>query len=214
MSRTGCYCLLLSLLLSTSLIRAEPRGQTSAMPAATASSDPLDRPLVLGQNDPARKSEEHKRESAPPGLAMSTIVGGLAICLGIFLLVVVLTRRNTQHKFGPLPTEVVESLGRMTLNHRQQLQLIRLGQKLILLSVTPQGANPVAEIDNPDEVTRLAGLCQQDRPNSATATFREVLGKYGQEPDAADHYDRQQAVADTRATLARSRRPTREGFHG
>jgi hypothetical protein len=62
------------------------------------------------------------------------------------------------------------------------MQLIRLGNKLILLSVTPSGAETLTEITDIDEVNRLAGLCQQGRSGSISATFRQVLSQYADEP--------------------------------
>jgi len=60
---------------------------------------------------------------------------------------------------------------------RQQVYLLRCGKKLILVSVTPAGAETLTEITEEMEVDRLAGLCQQARPNSATAAFRHVFGQ-------------------------------------
>ena len=84
--------------------------------------------------------------------------------------------------FAPLPGEVFESLGRAPLTGRQQMQLIRLGNKLVLLSVTPTGAETLTEITDIDEVNRLAGLCQQGRSGSISDTFRQVLSQYADEP--------------------------------
>jgi hypothetical protein len=81
-----------------------------------------------------------------------------------------------------LPEEVIESLGRAPLIGRQQMQLIRLGRKLILLNVTPHGAEALAEVTDPAEVDRLTGLCQQQRRGSISDSFRQVLSQYGEAP--------------------------------
>ena len=65
------------------------------------------------------------------------------------------------------------------------MQLIRLGSKLVLLNVTPNGAEALAEVTDPGEVDRLAGLCQQQRPGSITDTFRQVLAESASEPAAS-----------------------------
>ena len=82
-----------------------------------------------------------------------------------------------------MPGEVVEVLGRAPLANRQQIHLLRCGNKLLLVSVTPTGAETLTEITDPMEVDRLAGLCQQAQPGSATAAFRKVLQQFGHEPD-------------------------------
>jgi hypothetical protein len=62
------------------------------------------------------------------------------------------------------------------------MQLIRLGNKLVLISVTPTGAETLTEITDIDEVNRLSGLCQQGRSGSISETFRQVLSQYADEP--------------------------------
>ena len=225
--------ILLTTLLSASVLQAESASAVSQS-ARTSSrydavsdvendsarfsqpaTDPLDRPLSLDKHRPTHDAENKSLQSPAVGLTMSTIVGGLAFCLGAFLLIVWLTRRNSPTTLGPLPAEVAETLGRMTLNGRQQLQLIRLGKKLVLLSISAQGADSVAEIDDPMEVDRLTGLCQQSRPNSVTATFREVLGQYAREPAEKGYLgDLRQSDSAVNGHVVPARRPTREGFHG
>jgi flagellar biogenesis protein FliO len=58
------------------------------------------------------------------------------------------------------------------------MQLIRCGQKLLLLSVTPSGAETLTEIKEPDEVARLVGLCRQSQPGSASQAFRHVFQQF------------------------------------
>jgi hypothetical protein len=60
--------------------------------------------------------------------------------------------------------------------------LIRVGRKLVLLSVTSGEARTLTEVTDPEEVDRLAGICQQGRPGSVTATFRQVLAHCTTEP--------------------------------
>ena len=59
------------------------------------------------------------------------------------------------------------------------MHLLRCGNKLLLVSVTPVGAETLTEVTDPIEVDRLAGLCRQAHPQSATATFRQVLNQFG-----------------------------------
>ena len=85
-------------------------------------------------------------------------------------------------RMAPLPNEVVECLGRAPLTGRQQVQLLRLGKKLVLVAVTATEARTLSEITDPLEVDRLSGLCQQIRPESITASFRQVLAQCATEP--------------------------------
>jgi flagellar biogenesis protein FliO len=116
------------------------------------------------------------------GQSLTTVVGGLAVCLGIFFLLVWLSKRHAPGALAPLPKDVVHSLGRFALNSRQQLQLLRVGRKLLLLNVTPTGVQTVTEISDSTEVDRIVGLCQQTSSNSVTASFRDVLTHFESEP--------------------------------
>lgn len=106
-----------------------------------------------------------------------TVAGSLAAVLGLFLVVAWALRRTTPAESALLPGEVVEVLGRKVLSPRQQLHLLRCGRKLLLVSLTPDSAETLTEITDPEEVDRLAGLCRQSQPGSATATFRHVLSQ-------------------------------------
>lgn len=120
--------------------------------------------------------------AGPPGEAGQgraapwvTVIGSLAVVLGLFFVFAWALRRTAPRGSVALPSEVFEVLGRAPLAGRQEVHLVRCGAKLLLVSVTPAGAETLTEITEPAEVDRLAGLCQQVRPGSATATFREVL---------------------------------------
>jgi flagellar biogenesis protein FliO len=119
------------------------------------------------------------------GLASgSAVVGSLAVVLGLFFVLAWAMRRTAPRGSMLLPTEVVEVLGRAPLASRQQVHLVRCGTKLLLVSVSPTGAETLTEITDPDEVTRLAGLCRQAHPDSVTATFRQVFQQMGREGSA------------------------------
>ncbi len=69
-----------------------------------------------------------------------------------------------------------EVLGRASIAKGQQVQLLRCGDKLLLVCTTPEGTETLTEIENPDEVTRLAGLCKSAQ--AATAAFRQAAQQF------------------------------------
>lgn len=130
---------------------------------------------------PPEKPDAGKSD-ASPGKALFTVLSSLAIVLGLFFVLVWFTRRALPKGTAMVPTEVVEPLGRVPLNGKQQMQLLRVGNKLVLLAVTQNGVEPLAEVTDPDEVERLVAICQQNQPGSVTSTFRHVLSQLGNEP--------------------------------
>jgi flagellar protein FliO/FliZ len=107
--------------------------------------------------------------------ALISVAGSLGIVIGIFLLGVWVFRRAAPQGLTRLPHEVFEILGRAPLAGRQQVHLLRCGKKLLLVSVTPGGAETLTEITDPMEVDRLAGFCRQTHPQSSSAAFRQLF---------------------------------------
>lgn len=101
------------------------------------------------------------------------MVFSLAIVIGGYLGLVLLMRMWNPQAAGALPREVVEVLGTSPLNSKQNLQLVRLGSKLLLLIHGPEGTQSLGEISNPNEVEHLAQVCCQRRGRKAPTTFRK-----------------------------------------
>jgi flagellar biogenesis protein FliO len=159
-------------LLSTYPVRLSAQvvpyyGPASPSNEAAPSLSPPKAHSVAGQSEP---------EKIPGGIQSITTVGGsLAAVLGIFFLIVWALRRASPNGSATLPCEVFEVLGRAALTNRQQVYLLRCGNKLLLVSVTAAGAETLTEIADPAEVDRLAGLCRQTRSNGAAAAFRQAF---------------------------------------
>jgi flagellar biogenesis protein FliO len=120
----------------------------------------------------------------------TTVLGSLGVVVGLFVLMAWFVRRGLPKAAAPLPREVVEVLGRAPLAGRLQMHLVRLGNKLVLVSATPTGIEAVAEITEPAEVDRLLGICAQAGPQSATAAFRQALGQLARQAETNSSRDR------------------------
>ncbi len=152
----------------------DARNQAQPQPLPPAR---YDAPIPLAPSGHAGPSETTKAVQGLP--ALGPMVSGLAIVLGLFLAVAWALRRTAPKGTTLLPGEVVEVLGRAPLAGRQQMHLLRCGNKLLLVSVTPAGAETLTEVTEPVEVDRLAGLCRQAHPQSATTAFRQIFQQFG-----------------------------------
>ncbi len=123
---------------------------------------------------PAHNAQQNSRKNVTV-----VVFSSLAIVLGLFFLVVWVSRRALPKSNQALPTDALEVLGRAPLAARHNMQLIRLGHRLLLVSVSPDTARTLLEIDNPDEVNDLIAICKQNQPGSITASFRQVLQQMG-----------------------------------
>ncbi|MDD4785604.1 MAG: flagellar biosynthetic protein FliO, partial [Pirellulales bacterium] len=114
----------------------------------------------------------------PATRSIATVISSLAIVLGLFCIVAWLIRRAAPSGSGVLPSDVFEVLGRASIAKGQQVQLLRCGDKLLLVCTTPEGTETLTEIEHPDQVTRLAGLCKSAQAGSATAAFRQAFQQF------------------------------------
>jgi flagellar biogenesis protein FliO len=88
------------------------------------------------------------------------MVASLAMVIGGYLaLIWVLRIVSPEQARRKLPTEVVKIVGQTPFGPQRQLQLVRLGSKLVLLLVGPQGTQPIGEVTDPNEVEHLVCLC-------------------------------------------------------
>jgi len=152
-----------------------PACQPAAVAAPAANSSLPLKPPLKRTGDADVRLPTHT-----PGGAVTTVITSLAVVLGLFLLSSLILRKANSRHSATLPGEVVQTLGRAPLSGRQEMHLVRVGNKLLLLSVTATGAETLTEITEPSEIDRLAGICRQSHPDSITASFREILWQCGQ----------------------------------
>jgi flagellar biogenesis protein FliO len=113
-----------------------------------------------------------------------TVLSALALVIGAFLVFAWLLRRGRaiSGRRDGLPADVVSVLGRVPLAARQFAELLRVGNKLVLVSLSTNGAETITEVTDPVEVDRLMGLCLQNNPHSATKAFEQVFRQLSSEP--------------------------------
>ena len=132
----------------------------------------------VAQREPSRSIS---KVSFPKMEALQTAGTGLGIVLGLFFISAWLFKRGGPRPTSPLPKEVASVLGRSQLAGRQFVQLMRVGNKLVLVALTPDGVTPITEVIDPMEVDRLLGLCMRNHSQSTSAEFQQVLDQLSRE---------------------------------
>ena len=141
-----------------------------------------DAPLPLA---PRTKQVRHEADEAEPANAVGAlggVAGSLAVVLGLFFAIVWFSKRYLPQASSPLPKEAVEMLGWAPLGGRQQMQLVRIGNKLVLIAVSNGVAEPLTEVTDLLEVERLTALCRRTKPGSSSESFRQVMAEFEREP--------------------------------
>jgi flagellar biogenesis protein FliO len=131
-------------------------------------------PIELKSSPKSSNSVDKPKSTWAAALSMFF---SLAVVLSLFLSVAWLFRRSQPNAFIKLPKDVVQVMGRTSMAPRQQIYVVRFGNKMLLVSHQPGQTQTLGEITEPTEVERLAGLCEASQPNSVTHSFREVLSQ-------------------------------------
>jgi flagellar biogenesis protein FliO len=139
------------------------------------------------ESEPTRNAADGRKPPklpfALPNLdSLGTAGAGLALVLGLFLLCVALFRKSGPRPTAPLPRDVITVLGRVPISGKHFAQLIQLGNKLVLVAVSPDSIDPIAEVTDPIEVDRLLSLCMKTTKQSSSAEFQRVLQQLAKEP--------------------------------
>ncbi len=104
------------------------------------------------------------------------------IALGIVVVLIFLTR-FVLRRFGrpigigigkPRTTGPVELLSRTQVNPRQQLLLVRLGQRLVLVGCSPEGFSALSEVTDADEQARITAEFTGARKDPASGRYERT----------------------------------------
>ncbi len=215
--------LILLLATAASSASAEERQRSSAygppsrrvvQPAAYAeepavSTEVPRAPLRLAPREKSTSSELARPAATSSTSAITTVVGSLGIVLGLFVVLVWFSRRFAPAGTAALPKEAVELLGRTSLGGGQQMQLVRVGTKLLLVALSPQGARTLTEISSATEVERLSDICRRQKPESATASFRSLVEQVGGERTSSTFVDGNRRAPAAATATSRTRATAR-----
>ena len=115
-------------------------------------------------------------ETFGSSVVLSNGVRQMLFSIGIVTLlfmVLILILKKCSPKDRDLTSDVFEILGKTHFMHRQQICLMRCGQKLFLVSVSQNGVDRIGEIDDPAEVDRLTRRCHGEVLGTAAPRLRK-----------------------------------------
>jgi flagellar biogenesis protein FliO len=123
--------------------------------------------------------------SSAPTLEVPKVVGALAIVLVlIFALRAVMRRAFPAGGLGG-SSRAVQVLSRTVLSPKQQLMLVRVGRRLIVVADSAGQMSPLSEITDPDEVAALVGQVKDEKLSAAAPAFGGLLGRVRRGMEAA-----------------------------
>lgn len=123
--------------------------------------------------------------ATPPGLNLSRLFGALTLVLGLIFALRWVLRRAARPGFLPGATNTVQVLTRSPLSPRQQLLLVRVGRRLLVVADCNGQLNSLSEITDADEVAALVGQLRDEKLSSASKSFGNLLGMWRRGGEAA-----------------------------
>lgn len=143
-----------------------------------------DQPIASKQI-PLNRRPASSEDSATAGSAIKgPSLTSLLLALG-FVVVVILGIGRIATKRGPfavpgVPKEAVEILGRRTVDPRHSILVVKVGTRVLLLSVSANGLQTLSDISDPIEVATLISYCRgAEQVASQTSIADTIKGWFG-----------------------------------
>jgi flagellar biogenesis protein FliO len=107
----------------------------------------------------------------------SRVLGALAAVLGLIFLLRWCSRFLFTTAVGRRASRAVEVLARAPVSPKQQIMLIRVGRRVIVVGDSGAQMNSLCEVSDPDEVAALVGQLQDERLAPAARAFGAMFGR-------------------------------------
>lgn len=160
----------------------------------------------------AAQGERPTVRAVDAGSSLATGLASLAVVLGLFFIATWALRRGMPAGANLLPYGVVEILGRAPLAGRQQVYLVRVGNKLLLVALGQGTVEALTEITDLSEVESLTERCRRPRTVPASASFARLLQQLGRDNARSQSSgDRRQFAS---GTIGRETAAAQEGADG
>tara|TARA_Y100001933_G_scaffold48880_1_gene47646 strand:- start:24357 stop:25130 length:774 start_codon:yes stop_codon:yes gene_type:complete len=130
--------------------------------------------LILPQQDHTQKK---KPEAMKPYSAFQTL-GSLFFVLVLFGCAAFWMRKGNKRSNLLLGKETWQVLGRGNLGPKHDVQLVRLGNRILLLGHSPNTIQTLVEITDPSEVQAMLESCHTKQTQSGIGFPRKLLGAF------------------------------------
>ena len=193
--------------LPTHSARALP--PTPIAPLSVAATGPESRPLLPPGAAAQLSGSDARKSGAGAGSGFATLVSmaaPLAVIVGVIVVGAAILRKvmgaspglaAALGAGGPSPSGVVEVLGRYPVARGQQLVLLKVGARVLLLSQGHGGFRArgggggfmkLCEIVEPQEVASVLLLCRDSQGESISRRFSALMERFGgDDGGAAEH---------------------------
>ncbi len=133
----------------------------------------------------------------------------LALALGIVLVAIFISHQVWKRMGMPgaagRASGTLQVVSRLNITPKQQIMLVRVGRRLVLIGNSGGQMNSLCEIGDPEEAAALLGQTAVEREGSVSTSFKAVLGgeeKHFEDPaETMEQEEEDPAVATTREEI-------------
>ena len=189
-------CIILVLLSSSSICIAQVEPQQTAAEISVLEPQPLQslqsfprlplQPRVTKPTSSSATTSAISKFSIPNFSQSATrMVAALAVVLGAFMVLLWVTKKIQGPSKSIMSKQTLEVLGQKQINKTHSLHLIRLGQRILLISASDSSVTCLSEINDPVEVAQLLNTNSQagDSSELPQSTFKRIFAQYEQNPN-------------------------------
>ncbi|MBT5123844.1 MAG: FliO/MopB family protein [Planctomycetaceae bacterium] len=192
----SCIWTMLALVLTSSICTAQvdpPQSVTRELEPQSLQSLqrspfprlPLQSRKTESTSSPATTSATSKFSIPNFTQSATRMVGALTVVLGAFMVLLWITKKIQGPSQAMMSQQTLELLGQKQINKIHSLHLIRLGQRILLISASDSSVTCLAEINDPVEVAQLLETNLQTGAASELpqSTFKRIFAQYSQNPN-------------------------------
>ena len=115
--------------------------------------------------------------SRPEAMDYPRVLGALGIVIGLIFVLRWVGRHIFPASAGRGASRTIEVLSRSPLSPKQQVVLLRVGRRLVVVGDTGAQLNPLCEITDPDEIAALVGQIRDEKSSAPSAAFGAMFGR-------------------------------------
>jgi flagellar protein FliO/FliZ len=147
-------------------------------------------PATRGQGEAPQPSGEGEKPAAKYDVRQVAV--GLAIVIGAILALRVFGKRVLSFPGANRLSQAVRVVMRTPVGPRQQLMLVQVGKRLVLVGNSGTQMSALCEIGDPDEVAALLGQAGAEKSDSRAAAFAGVFKREERKFDHPAEEDEQE----------------------
>lgn len=171
---------------------------SSAMPSVAPEAAAIEASIIRRPADSKATTRRSIASNAPAvGFDTSRVVLSLAIVLALIFVLRWVSQRVFGKAVASRASRAVQVLSRNVISPKQQLLIVQVGRRLVVVGDSGQQMNPLCEITDAEEMAALLGQIQAEKRESTGNPFGALFGRAGSDfAEKEDELPRSGDVAD------------------